>query len=569
MIDLDRPLVVTDTETTGISARDNRIIEIGAMRVQDGVGEATFERLINPGISVPYRITRLTGITTAMVFSQPAASDVIPAYFDFLSDGILVAHNLSFDRGFLDAERARLGLEPMENKGLCTLRLARRLLPGLRSKSLGNLARFFRIPAHGRHRALRDVEVTVAVMNRLLEIAESEHSVQCLDELLAMQTRTYSRINPLSRHILDIRRHVLPDIPTDPGVYRMLDGRRRVLYVGKAKVLSNRVRSYFNAIEAHPPRIRELISKLRHIEWTVTGTELEALLLESEQIYSLEPPFNRAQRKTIARPFLRIGQEEEFPRITSHVFPSETGGEFYGPFRSRSEVRAVIEIIERHFKVRTCDEREFNTGKRCLRADINLCMAPCENQSTGHQYREQIDLIRAFLGGDCHAVLERTASEMEEASSNLAFEEAAKLRDAHDLISGMVLRGGNVAPRLFDDAAVIIHRDEVLDRTEVLFIRDGILRDAVTAADLYAEDDAKACLGKRMNDVFGTAPDRTGSQLKKSVNQVRVLNQWLFANRENVKRYERRSDETWEQFTGRVAENAKISTIERKRLSRH
>ncbi len=386
MIPIRRPLVVTDTETTGTDPRRNRIIEIGATRIVDGVEPISFSKLIDPGESIPYRITRLTGITTAMVFGQHPADVVVPEYFEFLGDGVLVAHNLAFDRGFLNGERERLGLGPMENPGMCTLRLARRLLPGLRSKSLGSLARFFRIASHGRHRALRDVEITAAVLERLMAIAAEEHGVTDVDELLEMQTRTYSRINPFSKHILSIRRDILPGLPDEPGVYRMLDGRNRVLYIGKAKVLSRRVRSYFNAIEAHPPRIRQLVGKLRNVEWIITDTELEALLLEARLIRELDPPFNRAQKRSIARPYLRISVADPFPRITSHAFPKEDEAEYYGPFRSRTEARSIIEIIESYFNVRTCDDREYAAGKRCLRADIGRCPAPCEGaiDSIGH-----------------------------------------------------------------------------------------------------------------------------------------------------------------------------------------
>ncbi|TDI71817.1 MAG: DNA polymerase III subunit epsilon, partial [Bacteroidetes bacterium] len=331
MIPIDRPLVITDTETTGLSPIRNRLIEIGATRIVDGEEPISFSQLIDPGESIPYRITRLTGITSSMVIGCPDASVVIRQFEKFLGDGILVAHNLSFDRGFLNAERERLGLGAMQNPGLCTVRLARRLLPGLRSKSLGSLAKFFRIEDYGRHRAFRDVEITLEVLKRLLSIAFREHSVESLDELLEMQTRTYARINPFSKHIVQIRRDILPDIPGCPGVYQMQDGRGHVLYVGKAKNLSKRVRSYFNAIEAHTPRIRQLVSKVRTVEWTRTATELEALLLEARMIRDLDPSFNRAQRKTIPRPFLRIAMGHKYPKITANVFPKDDGAEYYGP----------------------------------------------------------------------------------------------------------------------------------------------------------------------------------------------------------------------------------------------
>ena len=132
----DATFVVTDTETTGLKAEEHRVIEIGAVKVEDGDVVDRFQQLVNPQRSIPGRITKLTGITTGMVFEAPTMEEVMPAYLDFLGDGILTAHNLSFDKGFLEAECERLGRGPLSNETLCTVRLARRLLPGLDSKGL-------------------------------------------------------------------------------------------------------------------------------------------------------------------------------------------------------------------------------------------------------------------------------------------------------------------------------------------------------------------------------------------------------------------------------------------------
>ncbi len=538
MIPIDRPLVVTDTETTGINPAGNRLIEIGAMRLLHDEEPINFSRLIDPGESIPYRITRLTGITSSMVFGCPDASEVLPAFEEFLGDGILVAHNLAFDRGFLNAERDRLGLRPIHNRGLCTARLARRLLPGLRSKGLDSLSRFFRIAAYGRHRALRDVEITVEVLKRLMAIAHREHHVDTIDELLEMQTRTYSRINPFSRHIIEIRKEILPEVPDSPGVYKMLDGRARVLYVGKAKVLSNRVRSYFNAIEAHTPRVRRLVSKLRDLEWTRTDTELEALLLESKLIRELEPPFNRAQRRTIPRPYLRIASDHAFPRIVANVFPREDGAEYFGPLRSRGEAQAVLEVIGRFYRVRTCDDREFKNGKRCLRADVGKCNAPCEGDIEIGAYAEEIDRVREFLAGDVAAITEQLESEMHDASAELAFEEAARIRDLLNAIEMRMVKGGNIAARIFEDDAVVLHTDPDAGIRDILIIRSG--RFAVSLRGYVPDSpDSIATLGKLLDQAFDTRRTPHQEPLQSGANQIRVLLQWLYANRENILRFDR------------------------------
>lgn len=553
MIPLDRPLVITDTETTGIDSRRNRIIEIAATRIKDGEEPVSFEQLIDPGISIPYRITRLTGITTAMVFGQPAAEDVIPSFSRFLGGGILVAHNLAFDRGFLNAERDRLGYGPLENQTLCTLRLARRLLPGLRSKSLGSLAKFFRIASHGRHRALRDVEITTTVLKRLIAIAADDHEVTSLDELLDMQTRTYARINPYSRHILTIRRDVLPSLPDDPGVYRMLDGRGRVLYVGKAKVLASRVRSYFNAIEAHPPRLRQLMGKVRNVEWTLTDTELEALLLESRQIQELDPPFNRAQKRTISRPFLRIDTSDPFPRITSHVYPKNDGAEYYGPFRTRSEVKVIIDIIIDYFNIRTCDDREFSSGRRCLRADIGRCPAPCVGEVEILDYADEIESIRRFLAGDIDDILEKLESDMLSASDELAFEQAARSRDAYELLDSLRTKQGCIARRILDDDAAVLHRDDQNRTRDVLLIRSGVFVSSVRNFEPGNRNSVRL-MRQAVEDAFLQPVE--SDILRTDANQIRVLGHWLFANRSSTYRIDRPGTDDNEIFVNRITEAA-------------
>ena len=563
MIPIDRPLVITDTETTGLSPVRNRLIEIGAIRIIDGEEPISFSQLIDPGASIPYRITRLTGITSSMVVGCPDASEVIPAFEQFLGDGILVAHNLRFDRGFLNAERERLGLGQLQNQGLCTVRLARRLLPGLRSKSLGSLAKFFRIASHGHHRALRDVESTLEVLNRLMGIAFRDHNVESLDDLLEMQTRTYGRINPFSKHILQIKRDILPDVPDFPGVYQMQDGRGRVLYVGKAKVLSRRVSSYFNAIEAHTPRIRQLVSKLRGIEWFRTDTELEALLLESRLIRELDPPFNRAQRRTTPRPFLRIASDHNFPKIVANVFPKNDGAEYYGPLRSRGEAQAILEVIERIFPIRTCSDREFTIGKRCLRADIGRCLAPCEGSVSKAAYAEQMDRVRRFLHGEVEHVTERLQLEMEESSKALAFEDAAHTRDILAVIEGRTRRTGKVASRIFEDDAAILHVDLDLKTNDVLLIRSGRFAASLKRFDPNISESVKA-LRALIAEVYVERNEATRGSMRDHANEIRVLLQWLYANRENVTRIDRDLDATLDDFSEQVCVLAKSELVSEK-----
>ncbi|WP_243664885.1 exonuclease domain-containing protein [Rhodothermus marinus] len=206
--------VVVDTETTGSGPAD-RIIELAAVRVQGGRIVDRFATLINPGRSVPPFITRLTGITTAMLVGRPSADEVLPDFLDFLGDGVLVAHNLAFDRKMLEAELQRIGLPWPGNPTLCTLRLARRLLPGLPAKGLDGLIRFYQIPVENRHRALGDAEATAHVLLRLLEEARRQYGIDTLEALLTFQQQRYPQYKNASP-LVRLRETLLPRLPEAP-----------------------------------------------------------------------------------------------------------------------------------------------------------------------------------------------------------------------------------------------------------------------------------------------------------------------------------------------------------------
>ena len=545
----DDCLVITDTETTGVQAHVHRVIEVAGMRVSGSGSRDLFSELINPETSVPRRITRITGISSGMVFDKPTASEVIPRYMEFLGEGIFVAHNIRFDYSFLNAELERLGLDAMENRGLCTLKLARRLLPGLRSKSLGSLAKFYRIPGEGRHRAAKDVEITTIVLERFCEMAVDDHGITDIQELIDLQGRTYARVNPHSRHVVAIKRDRLPELPRSPGVYYMLDGRGKVLYVGKAKDLSKRVVSYFNAIEAHPPRIRQLISKVRDVRWEEHPTELHALVEESREIKRLDPSFNRAQKKYIPRPYLRLDTREPFPRVTVQVIMRDDGAEYYGPFRSRSQAHSLLELLEASFPLRNCSPSEFERGRRCVRADIGRCGAPCTGEMEAESYEEVIGAVKQFLQGDIEEVSVRLEESMLQAAESFRFEEAAKFRDWIELLEKRLVRGGAVAQEVAGPETIHYMKGSEFEQPTLVVVAGGRVH-TMSAPD--HGDTGEHIVRDVLRDL--DERDTVGSGISPlEADARRVLDHWLNVHREAIISIERRSDEPRPVFADRVA----------------
>ena len=182
-------LVVVDVETTGLSPEKHRIIEIAALRVTEGFVVDTFHSLINPECELPREIIKLTGIRQADVDPAPLAAEVIPDFLNFLDNSIFVAHNCSFDWGMVHGELRRLGLPKLKNQQLCTVRLARRLLPHLKSKGLASLMQHYGLNPNGHHRALNDVRVTSDILSRLLFQLESDHNISDTNQVLRFQYR--------------------------------------------------------------------------------------------------------------------------------------------------------------------------------------------------------------------------------------------------------------------------------------------------------------------------------------------------------------------------------------------
>ena len=307
----DTTFVVVDVETTGGAAAATNIIEIGAARVRSGRVLEEFQQLVNPGSRLPAFITRLTGIDDTMLADQPPITAVWPRFVEFLGDAVIVAHNAAFDVGFLNAAALAHNGRALSQPHLCTLRLARRLMPELRRRSLDVLAGHFGIPTSDRHRALGDVRITVEIFFHLLERLAARgigHLHQALD---------------LQHHARDGRRFVclLPrdkvaQLPAEPGIYRFFGGDGRLLYIGKAKNLRERVGSYLSNAAGHSNKTLDLIRHSCDVRVQVTGSELEAALEEAEAIRRHKPPYNRLGKHLPRIAFIKLSIADEFPRLS-------------------------------------------------------------------------------------------------------------------------------------------------------------------------------------------------------------------------------------------------------------
>ncbi len=529
----DASFVVTDTETTGTTAEKHRIIEIGAVKVEDGAIVDRFQQLVNPQRSIPGRITKLTGITTGMVFEAPTIDEVLPDYLDFLGDGILAAHNLSFDKGFLNAELSRMGRDAVSNETLCTVRLARRLLPGLDSKGLSRLVQFYDIDVDGRHRALGDAEATGIVLRRLLSQLAFEHEIESVEGLLAFQYRQYQKVRSVPSNIETIRDETLPEVPAEPGVYALKNSSGTPLYVGKAKRLSDRLRSHFTAVESKRGRKRTMLKKVRTVDWETTGTELEAILRESRLIKAEKPRYNRAQRRYYSRPFIRLDTTHEYPTISWTRTLAGDGAEYYGPVRNVEQAEMVVDVAGRFFRLRECDDERLHLGQRCLYADMDRCTAPCEN-GDAEAHAEEVERVRAFLTGQDRSVLDRLRERMRQAAEDRDFEKAAEFRDTIEPLERILEKQAVMAAPVRRHNAALVHRANGREgQANVLFVRFGRFVEAVSCR-VPPTSEQRTRLADRCRAHFDPDDDPPSGFSKRVTHEIRLLSHWTYAHRDEL-----------------------------------
>ncbi len=279
----DAELVVFDLETTGLSATRDRMCEIGAVRVQALDIDETFETLVRPGVVLPPTIARLTGLSDTTLRSAPRPELAIRRFLAFAGDAPLAAHNARFDVGFLDRAVERLTGRRVAAPVVDTVWLARRLLHRRSERfSLAQLAHFFGTSSNPCHRALPDALATAEILIGLLGLAQ-ERGARTLAEVIELAA-------PRARR-LHARRSLIAGAPTTPGVYLFRDCNGTVLYVGKARDLRARLRSYFSG-DRQRPAVEAALGALEHVEWRELGSELEASLEELRLIRELRPPAN-------------------------------------------------------------------------------------------------------------------------------------------------------------------------------------------------------------------------------------------------------------------------------------
>jgi DNA polymerase-3 subunit epsilon len=415
---------ILDLETSGGSARDCEITEIGAVKYRHGEEIGSFQTLVDPGAPIPPSITILTGITHAMVVDAPTIETALPDFLEFIGNSVIVGHNVRFDMSFLNAAAERLGYPRLVNVTVDTASLARRLVRNeVRNLKLRSLAAHFRSPVTPNHRALADAQATAHVLHGLLERAGSL-GVTNIDDLIALPKASGSAFYKKIR--------LADSLPRAPGVYLFRDRHGNVIYVGKASNLRQRVRQYFYGDTRKS--ISNMMRELASIDHQVCSTVIEAEVTEVRLIHAHRPRHNRRSKPPKSSHFVRI-TSEEFPRLSVVRTVKADALGHLGPFRSKNAADLVMTALWDSLPIRRCRTTPGSRQGPCAGAQLGVAMCPCDGELDRVSYQKVVDTLLVGLDHDPTFLLEPLEAKMHRLSLDRRYEEAGWARDRHTALA--------------------------------------------------------------------------------------------------------------------------------------
>ena len=323
---------------------------------------------------------------------------------------------------------------------------------------------------------------------------------------------------------------ILDTLPTNPGVYLMKDERAEIIYVGKAINLRNRVRSYFHAPYGQDAKVWRLVERIRNIEFIVTESELEALVLECNLIKKHKPHFNIRLKDDKRYPYIKITWQEPFPKVFVTRRMDSDGARYFGPFTAVWAVHETLDTLRKIFPYLTCDRDITGRDKRaCLYYDIGLCLAPCIGASTRDDYRAMIDRLCLFLQGKSEEVTAAIRAKLDEAVAKLEFERAARYRDQLQALARIAEHQKVVSMAMVDQDVVAFARDDGDACVQVFFVRGGKLlgREFFVLEGTEGEnaDEVLSSFVKQFYDEAAYVPPEI--LLPENIEEAQIIESWL------------------------------------------
>ncbi len=367
---------VIDVETTGLSTKTERLTEIAIVIMQGDEIVHEFSSLINPECKIPYRITQLTGINDQMVQSAPRFYELAKQVVELTEGCVFVAHNASFDYRFIQAEFARYEFD-YQRKVLDTVKLARKLMPGFRSYSLGKLTAQLGIKIENRHRAMGDAAATAKLFQMLLGLQPE--------------------INNLSLRGLhsNLKKEIIDALPHETGVYYFFDDEEQLIYIGKSNNIHSRVLSHLSNTTTR--KAIEMRERIALVSYEICGSELVALLLESSEIKTHMPIYNRAQRRTAFVWGLYHFKNEDGYICLRLAKTNEDTGVPVNVFRTKRTALSELERLTEEFQLCQNMNGLYQSSGACFHYTIKQCLGACVGEEPTEDYNKRVQsLIKQY-----------------------------------------------------------------------------------------------------------------------------------------------------------------------------
>jgi DNA polymerase-3 subunit epsilon len=521
----DAAFSVLDVETTGLSSSYNNVIEIGIVKVQNKKIIDTYHSLINPARDIPYFITQFTGITNDDVYDAPMFDEIFNNVLEFLDDTILVAHNLPFDISFLRKEFKLCGIERFNPPQLCTLKLARRMFPELKSKSLASVTNFMRVHNDFAHRALSDADVTARILIKMLNKLKIDEGFSTIEEVINHQFNLNSKIK---RKVVSKKLSgQFAALPNAPGIYYFLNSKNEIIYIGKAKSLRDRIKSYLS--DSASRKTKKILKQAYKIKTEVTNSELTALLAEAEAIKVFNPKLNVQLKQYNNKYFLKITKTHTAPTAEITNKFDFDGNDYFGLFISRKKTEQIKDLIDKIFLLRECKEKDFNKHKICFLSEIERCTAPCINPND-ELYKQELEKVYEFMYGKNQFALNRMINKMKTYSEQMKFEKAAEIKEVINLILAQIHKTSLLSEPV-NLANVLIEITEYIGSKDYLLLLEG---KTFIKKNILNKDDE---FDKALNDYFERTRQIDIFPTEEDLEKMKIALNWIIKNRNKVHIY--------------------------------
>lgn len=355
----------------------------------------------------------------------------------------------------------------------------------------------------------------------------------------------------------------LKGLPENPGVYLMRNSLGEVIYVGKAKILKNRVRQYFQNSKNHSEKVRNMVSNVAEFEYIITDSEMEALILECNLIKKYKPRYNILLKDDKYYPFIKITTNEEFPRIFVTRTYGKDGNKYFGPYTDAGAVYEVLELIKKVFPIRTCKKRIEEKGpfiRPCLNYQIKLCAGPCAGYISKGEYEKIINEIINLLNGKNTNIIKKLREDMESASQRLDFEKAAENRDKIRALETIIERQKIFTKNMEDEDFIHVYKDEKDVCAQIFFLREGkLIGREHFILENKAQYEDEEILGEFIKGFYSGTPKIPKAIYVPAVEDGELLEQWLTVKRGSkvAIRIPKKGEKL--EFLNMVKNNAKIT----------